>query len=262
MNEGSRPVPFPAHLSSDWFQERYFGAASQIIEFFGSDFHTLTGKAVVDVGCGDGIIDLGVFRRAAPSRLVGFDRRPTDTELLARLASAEGQPGDLPRGLEFRTSPANALDAESESFDLAFSWSAFHHLENAVGAVAELRRVMQPGGVLMIQVYPFFNSPHGSLLEQWYPDGFAQLLHGGDEIASTVRSQPGPEPAWDEHLLDCYRKLNRLTLDELGVMLVEGGFRITRLQLIGEEVRIPPELAGRPLSHLGIGGAKLLAVRL
>jgi hypothetical protein len=131
-----------------------------------------------------------------------------------------------------------------------------------MAAVLELRRILRPGGALMIQVYPFFDSPHGSLLEPWYPDGFAQFLHREDEIATLVRSNPGPDPEWAEHLLDSYRHLNRLTLDELGVMVADGGFRIIRLQVTGEDARIPPELAGRPLSRLGIAGVKLLAVRL
>jgi SAM-dependent methyltransferase len=261
-NEYGGTAGFPRRQSSEWFSERYYGAADQIIEFFGSEFHTLTGKSVADIGCGDGIVDLGLFHRASPALLVGFDKRPTDARVLARLAEDEGRPGELPEGLQFRTSPAEALDAESESFDLAFSWSAFHHLEDPVGAISEIRRVLRPGGVLMIQLYPFFNSPHGSLLEHWYPDGFAQFLHTDEQIASTVRSDPRPDPEWAEHLLEGYRRLNRLTLDELGVMLTQGGFRITRLQVIGEDARIPPELAGRPLSQLGVGGAKLLAVRL
>ena len=261
-NDGIRQSGFPRHHSSEWFSERYFDAANQIIEFFAAEHHTFPGKSVADLGCGDGIVDLGLFRRTAPKLLVGFDRVPTDKDRLIRLAEAEGQECDLPQGLEFRTSSADALDAESASFDLAFSWSAFHHLDDPMAAVLELRRILRPGGALMIQLYPFFDSPHGSLLEPWYPEGFAQFLNSDDEIAAAVRANPGPDPEWAEHLLNSYRRLNRLTLDELGEIVADGGFRIVRLQVIGEDTRVPAELAGRPLSRLGLGGAKLLAVRL
>lgn len=261
VNPERGQVWFPEDQRSQWFHERYHQASAQIVEFFGSSFFGLTGKAVADVGCGDGIIDLGVFRRAAPSRLVGFDRRPTDRGLLSRIAAEEGHPGELPAGLEFRTSPAEELDAEDESFDFVFSWSALHHLENPTGAIAEMGRILRPEGALMIQVYPLFSSPHGSLLEHWYPEGFAQLLRGEEEISATVLSNPGEDPAWARHLLESHRKLNGLNLDELGLMLTERGFRVVRLQVIGEDAPIPPEVAGRPLSQLGIGGVKLLAVR-
>ena len=87
VNPERGQVWFPEDQRSQWFRERYDQASAQIVEFFGSSFFSLTGKAVADVGCGDGIIDLGVFRRATPSRLVGFDRRPTDRVLLSRIAS-------------------------------------------------------------------------------------------------------------------------------------------------------------------------------
>ncbi|MEX2552955.1 MAG: class I SAM-dependent methyltransferase [Actinomycetota bacterium] len=261
MNLEHGHVWFPQHQRSQWFHERYDQAASQVVELFGSNFLSLTGKAVADIGCGDGIIDLGVFRRVSPGRLVGFDLRPVDTRLLSRLATEEGHSGELPTGLEFRTSSAGKLDADDESFDFVFSWSAFHHLQNPRGAIHEVRRILRAEGALMIQLYPFFSSPHGSLLEQWYPEGFAQLRHTEEEITATVRSDPGQDPAWAEHLLESNRKLNRVTLDELGDMLTDEGLRVTRLQVIGEDAPIPPEVATRPLSQLGIGGVKLLAVR-
>jgi ubiquinone/menaquinone biosynthesis C-methylase UbiE len=191
---------------------------------------------------------------------VGFDRRPTDTGLLSRLAAERGLGGGLPPGLEFRTSSADQLDADDESFDFVFSWSAFQHLENPQGAIREIKRILRPDGTLMIQLYPFFSSPHGSLLEDWYPEGYAQFKQTKEEIAANIMSHPGEDVAWAEHLLESYRKLNKLTVDELGQMLNEGGFRVTRLQLIPEDAPVPPEVAGRPLSQLGIGGVKLLAV--
>jgi ubiquinone/menaquinone biosynthesis C-methylase UbiE len=192
---------------------------------------------------------------------VGFDRRPTDAGLLSRLAAEESFSGELPQGLEFRTSSADRLQAGDESFDFVFSWSAFHHLEDPQRAIVEIKRILRPKGTLMIQLYPFFSSPHGSLLEQWYPEGFAQFKYSEDEISANVLSNPGEDRVWAEHLLDSYRRLNRLTVDELGQMLTEGGFRVTRLQLIPEDAPIPAEVAALPLSRLGIGGVKLLAVR-
>lgn len=255
------PGRLHSHRRPEWFDERFDRAASEIIEFFGTEFLSLAGREVADIGCGDGIIDLGVHRRTGPKRLVGFDREPVDRSLLSRLARERGHAPELPSGLDFRTSRAEELDADPASFDLAFSWSAFHLFDDPSQAIAEIHRVLRPGGVLMVRLYPFYHSPHGSLLEPWFPDGFAQLLHQPEEIAARVRCDPGTQPEWAEHLLESFAALNRLTLEELGGLLRGGGFRICRLNVIGEDARIPAELSDRPLWQLGVGGVKLLAVR-
>jgi 2-polyprenyl-3-methyl-5-hydroxy-6-metoxy-1,4-benzoquinol methylase len=69
--------------SSRWFWDHYVDAAGEVISFLEADAISLAGKRVGDVGCGDGIIDLGVAHRARPTLLVGFDikrdgRRPTE----------------------------------------------------------------------------------------------------------------------------------------------------------------------------------------
>jgi SAM-dependent methyltransferase len=249
----------PAGQRQEWFHERYELAAVQILEFLSEDFVLLHGRDVADIGCGDGILDLGLATRARPSSLVGFDVVPTDTGLLMELAEEFAGPDKLPEGLSFRTCEPQRLPAADASFDVAVSWSAFHHLENPLSMLHEIRRILRPRGHLMIQLYPFYPSPHGSLLEPWFPDGFAHFLYDPDEIARRVRADPGPDPAWAEAMLAANRGLNRLTLDELGRFLAIAGFQVQRLSLIAEDTPVPPEVSGLKLSELGIAGVKLLA---
>lgn len=260
MTDKSVYGAFPKHQSSSWFRERYDDAANQVIEFLGGDFITLTGRSVADIGCGDGIIDLGVAHKALPARLIGFDTRPTDSSLLLHLAREEGVAAQLPSCLEFVTCQQDRIPADDDSFDSIFSWSAFDHVADPVALIGEIRRILRPDGTLMIQVYPFFYSRNGSHLSHWYPDGFAQLLHGYDEIERAVRSDPGPDSAWAEELLGEYQNLNKITLDGLQAALTMGGFRVTKLELITGVAHIPPEASRTPLSMLGVEGAKLLAV--
>src|SRR6185312_10101450 len=69
---------------SQWFWDHYEMAAGQVIETFAAEGISLTDRVVADVGCGDGIIDLGILHKARPRRLVGFDLNLTDTAHLAR----------------------------------------------------------------------------------------------------------------------------------------------------------------------------------
>ncbi len=248
--------------SRTWFEEHYNDAANQVIEFFGADRIDLRGRRVGDIGCGDGIIDLGVLHKAEPERLVGFDIAPTDTTKLLRMAAEAGAAKALPENLEFRACSPLELPAETDEFDHVFSWSAFEHIEDTVGQLAEVRRVLKPDGVLMIQLWPFYASEHGSHLWGWYPDGFAQFLNRGVQIDQKLRDDPFDDPGWAERMLDIFNTLNRLTFYDLQRSLLANGFCVANLEVMTNPILIPRELNRYPLSMLAIDGVKLLATTL
>jgi SAM-dependent methyltransferase len=190
---------------------------------------------------------------------VGFDIVPTDVQGLLELAQREGVADELPEMLEFRRSEPRALPADVDSFDVVFSWSTFEHVAEPTGLLRDVHRVLRPNGVLMIQLWPFFHSQHGSHLWQYFPQGFVQLLRSQEEIESMVRAEPGPEPDWAERLLDEARSCNQITLDGLQTALLDAGFVVGKLELITDPVHLPPELERVPLSLLGVNGVKLLA---
>ncbi len=81
------------------------------------------GLRVVDVGCGPGSITLGASDSA---------RRPGRSTV------------------DFLTASAGSLPFADESMDVAFSHALFEHLANPLEALAELRRVLRPGGRLAL----------------------------------------------------------------------------------------------------------------
>jgi predicted RNA methylase len=89
-----------------WFRDHYVAAASEIITFLEEDGISLIGREIADVGCGDGVIDLGVCHRAQPSHLVGFDLELTDSKRLLQWSRRFGVGRELPGALEFRTATA------------------------------------------------------------------------------------------------------------------------------------------------------------
>ena len=73
--------------TSEWFKEHYESAASQITEFLAGDRISLAGQRVADIGCGDGLIDLGVVHQCRPDA-AGRVRRGADRH---RLAAGTGE---------------------------------------------------------------------------------------------------------------------------------------------------------------------------
>jgi ubiquinone/menaquinone biosynthesis C-methylase UbiE len=101
---------------------------------------------LLDCGCGPGSITLGLAEAVHPGEVVGIDPNPDRLEL-ARAASAQ-------RGISnvrFEQGDVHALGFPSESFDAALVHAVMEHLEDPVGALQKLRRVLRPGGVLGVR---------------------------------------------------------------------------------------------------------------
>ncbi len=247
--------------TSAWFKEHYEDAAGQVLDFLAGDNISMAGTDVADVGCGDGLIDLGLAHKALPRSLVGFDVRPTDVAGLAERSRAEGVGDELPGCLAFRTCEPRRLPADDDSFDFVVTWSAFEHIEDPVAVFREIGRVLRPTGIVFLQLWPFYASQHGAhLWDCLADDSYAHLYRTEADIEREVRQRGDHPPEVLDDLLEVFRTLNKVTLDDLQRAMVAGGLRPSKIELLTETVHIPPQLARRSLSQLGISGVKILAV--
>lgn len=244
-----------------WFRDHYDSAASRVVEFLAMDGLSLEGKEVADIGAGDGILDLGLVHKAGPARLVGFDLGATNGDYLLASATREGVCEALPPVLEFAVSGPTDIPAEDGSFDVVVSWSAFEHIDDAVGVLREARRIVRDDGFLFVQVWPFYHSQFGSHLRDWFPEGWEHLEKSPEEVEAVVRSSEVHASEWADVMLHEFEKLNQLTVDDLGKALVDAGFVVRRLNLLTRAVPVPAGAASRiALSLLGIEGVELTAV--
>ena len=97
------------------------------------------GASVVEIGCGTGLL----LRRLAAfaARAEGVDLSPK----MLDLARA--------RGLSVREGDALALPYADGEFDVAVSFKTLPHVVDLRGALAEMARVVRPGGALIAEVY-------------------------------------------------------------------------------------------------------------
>lgn len=112
-------------------------------EFALSTFPVSSETRLLDVGCGTGWAVLESARRAPRGRACGVDLSSTMIER-AR-ANARGI-----ENAEFEVADAEALPYPDDQFDCILCTFSFHHYSNPPQALAEMKRVLRPGGVLQI----------------------------------------------------------------------------------------------------------------
>jgi ubiquinone/menaquinone biosynthesis C-methylase UbiE len=244
---------------SQWFWDHYDGAASEIVTAFANVGSVLEGCTVADIGCGDGIMSLGVCQRARPARLIGFDVNLTDSRILLERAQAEGAASELPRALEFRQSNPASTPAGDNEFDYVYSWSAFEHIAEPISVLSEIRRILKVGGVFFLQLFPFYSSARGSHLWDWFPEEFHHLRANHQDVAAEMKSNDGHPREWADYMADQFERLNRITLAELQRCVLVSGFDVRRVELITTPAMLTPELGRYSWTDLAVGGIKLIA---
>jgi SAM-dependent methyltransferase len=132
------------------------------------------GQRVVDVACGTGVLARGIAVRVGPGgSVVGLDINA------GMLAVARRQAPEI----EWRQGPAEALPFDSDSFDAVVSQFGLMFFEDRRAAVAEMARVLRPGGRLVVAVWDALENTPGyaavaALLQRLF----------GDEVADALRA--------------------------------------------------------------------------
>jgi ubiquinone/menaquinone biosynthesis C-methylase UbiE len=100
------------------------------------------GGTLLDVGCGPGTITVDLARRLSPGSVVGIDASTSIIAHAEGLAADEGV-----HNASFQVGDVYALDFADASFDIVHAHQVMQHLARPVLAMAEIRRVLRPGGV-------------------------------------------------------------------------------------------------------------------
>lgn len=103
------------------------------------------GKKVLEIGFGMGTDHLNLARNGA--QMTGVDLTPRNREVTQNRLALYGFQSDL------RTADAENLDFEDGTFDLIYSFGVIHHTPDTSKAIAEIHRVLKPGGKCWVTVY-------------------------------------------------------------------------------------------------------------
>lgn len=115
--------------------------ALPFIEFAG----IADGERILDVGCGNGSLTFALAEAADVGEIAAVDYSPVFVEEVARLNTD-------PR-ISVRQGDATALPFEDGRFDRSLALLVLHFVPDAQKAIAEMRRVVRPGGVVAAAVW-------------------------------------------------------------------------------------------------------------
>ncbi|MGZ4688560.1 MAG: class I SAM-dependent methyltransferase [Acidimicrobiia bacterium] len=143
----------PWETHAGWWQDQFTEGADpeyeeQMLPLITE--HLRGSRAVLDIGCGEGQVARHVARTVTDSSVVGID--PADAQLVTARERAGGP--CYVRG------EADALPVADASFDAAVACLVFEHITNVDGALAEVSRVLAPGGTFLFLLnHPLLQVP-------------------------------------------------------------------------------------------------------
>ena len=134
----------------------------------------VAGRCVLDAGCGVGY-GSAEFTSEPPARYLAVDRSVAAIRVARRQYAAPGR--------RFMVGDVTALPFDDRQFDVVLSFEVVEHLDQVDRYLAELRRVLRPGGTCVVSTpnkrwfsdgLPAPRNPYH--VREYYPAEFARLL--------------------------------------------------------------------------------------
>ena len=243
----------PAH-----FRVR-FDVARQIIGILGSLGVDCVGKRLLDIGSGDGVIDLAMAHEAQ-SAISGIDIDKTcKDDLIAAARSAGYEKQAAAASLEFKQSSPSEIPYSSNRFDHIYSWSVFEHVWSPIPLLKEARRVLKSNGTLFIQIWPMWKSQYGAHLFDKF-ENWSHLVRSREEVIRKHEDVIG-NPDLFHFATASYDSCTRIEIDELQRAILAAGFKVIWVEFITGAFSIPDNLQHLAWREMGLQGIKLVAVK-
>jgi ubiquinone/menaquinone biosynthesis C-methylase UbiE len=125
------------------YDRRWSTYLSKTLSFLDAWMAISPHAVVLDIGCGTGEFERLVLNRQPNQQIIGVDISEKMLEIARQKCQAYPN-------VTFCTTSVSALPFSDHSFDVIVSASAFHYFDEPEAALKEARRVLRPGGILVI----------------------------------------------------------------------------------------------------------------
>ena len=125
------------------YDRRWSRYISQTLTFLKTWASIPPQAAVLDIGCGTGEFERLVLSEHPEQRMVGVDLSTKMLEIAQRKCQAYPN-------VTFCAASSSALPFSDHSFDMVVSASALHYFDRPEVSLGEMRRVLKPGGSVVI----------------------------------------------------------------------------------------------------------------
>lgn len=163
--------------ASDDAYEKYMGRWSRRIAPYFLDWLPIPEANWIDIGCGTGALSSAILAKCTPSSVVGVD--PSEVFVKA----AQAQVSDS----RFRCQQGNseALPFEDGEFSVAVSGLVLNFVRDKNKTVAEMKRVVRPGGSVALYVWDY--AGHMQIMRYFF-DAATELDPGASEFDDGVKA--------------------------------------------------------------------------
>jgi ubiquinone/menaquinone biosynthesis C-methylase UbiE len=148
------------------------------------------GHRLLDIGCGTGTLAILAKRLHPGAEIIGLDPDPKALARARRKAHRAKLALRLDRGF------ADELPYADGSFDRVLSTFMFHHLqgEEKVRTLREVRRVLEPGGSLLLLDFEGPESDEGGWLARRLHSSHLMEDNSEDRVLDLMRQAGFPDP--------------------------------------------------------------------
>lgn len=235
------------------------------------------GRVIVELGCGHGGISC-YLASLGPHAVLAVDINDESLSVAQRIRSEIETASGRSLPLAFARMDIHRLGLPASSVDVVVADNLFEHVDDPAGLLAEARRVLRPGGLLVVPTFSSIRSKYGLHLKRGLRVPWANLVFSERTIVEALRIRARREPS----LLDVYpglataktvrdvrrhRDLNDITYDRFAELAAAEGFEVQGFRIhatpLGQVLRRILPGAGRTrLLEILSTGASATLVRL